>query len=181
MNKVELKHIQHYLPYKIKVQYEGIINGKEISEYKKKWKKDTEGDFFVSYDGYKEPDEVKGKRVGYIKEVCYYNSYTKYRIGVKSGGLQTHYDTDKFKMILRPISDLTKEISINGEKFIPIKEMFLPCGERELLEGWSEDNKCYVGQMLSYLPYQYLFENHFDVFNLIEQNLAIDINDLKCQ
>ena len=35
MNKVELKHIQHYLPYKIKVQYEGILNGKEISEYKK--------------------------------------------------------------------------------------------------------------------------------------------------
>jgi hypothetical protein len=179
MDKLELKHIQPYLPYKVKVQYEGIINGKEISDYKKKWKEDHQGDFSISYDDYKEPDEIKGQRIGYIKEVCYYNSYTKYRIGVKSGGLQTHYNTDRFKMILRPISDLTKEIELDGKKFIPIEGMFLPCGERELLEGWAEDNKCWIGQQLTYLPYQMLFSMHFDIFNLIEQNLAININDLK--
>ncbi len=77
--------------------------------------------------------------------------------------------------LLRPISDLTKEILIDGKKTIPIKDMFLPCGERKLLEDWADENKCYVGQMLSYLPYQNLFEFHFDVFNLCEQKLAINL------
>lgn len=184
MNKVELKHIQPYLPYKVKVQYEGILNGKEISDYKKKWLKEQSGLDLMDFSDstYNEPKEFSGLKIGYIKQVGYYKNFTKYMIGIKNNGLQVHYGTDRFKMILRPISDLTKEIELNGKKFIPIEAMFLPCGERELLEGWAEDNKCWVGQQLTYLPYQMLFSMHFDIFNLIEQNLAININDLKkCQ
>ena len=38
------------------------------------------------------------------------------------------YDTvnatpDNFKPILRPLSDLTKEIEVNGEKFVPVKKI----------------------------------------------------------
>ena len=81
-------------------------------------------------------------------------------------------------MVLRPISDLTKEISINGKNVIPIEGFFLPCGERKLLERWSKENKCWLGEQLSYLPYQMLFALHFDVFNLIEKNQSININNL---
>lgn len=163
METVKLKHIQPYLPYKIKVKYEGIINGKEISEYKKKWKKDHEGYFSISYDGYKEPEEIKGERIGYIKEVCYYNSYTKYRIGVKSGGLQTHYNTDRFKMILKPMSDLTK------------KELqdFGFTNHIDYLTHEQEDP-----MKAPYEMTEYLFKNHYDVYGLIDKKLAININDL---
>jgi hypothetical protein len=83
------------------------------------------------------------------------------------------------KPILRPLSDLTKEIEVNGEKLIPIKGMFLPHGERKILTYWANENKCWMGQQISYLIYQELFEMHFDVFGLIEQGLAIDINTLE--
>lgn len=163
MEKVELKHMQPYLPYKVKVQYEGILNGAEISEYKKKWKKDHEGDFSISYDGYKEPDEVIGKKIGYIKEVYYYNIYTKYRIGVKSGGLQTHYGADRFKMILKPMSDLTKEELMEfGFK-----------NHIDYLTHEKQDPMKAPHEMI-----EYLFKNHYDVYGLIDKNLAININNL---
>jgi hypothetical protein len=164
MENVELKHIQPYLPYKVKVQYEGILNGKEISDYKKKWKQEHDGGFSLSYDGYNEPKEITGLKLGFIKEVGYYNNYTKYRIGVKSGGLQTHYSADRFKMVLKPMSDLTQEeLRANGfdnhldylthEKKDPLKA---PC------------------EMT-----QYLFSKLYDVYGLIGQDKAISINNLK--
>jgi len=79
----------------------------------------------------------------------------------------------EFKLILHPLSDLTKEIEHNGEKFeeteffrmyfagLPDKEIHLD-GVTFKLERWQK-----------------LFEWHFDCFNLIENNLAIDINKIK--
>lgn len=75
-----------------------------------------------------------------------------------------------FKPILRPISDLTKEIEVNGEKFVPIEKL----------------KQNYIGETIglnpatwSYRSIQKLFEWHFDVFGLIERGDAIDINTLK--
>jgi len=92
---------------------------------------------------------------------------------------------EDIKPILRPLSDLTKEIEVNGEKFIPINEInritdaqftkrvnnfFL------VVDGLSairlSKGKYYDG-------IQKLFEWHFDVFGLIKAGLAIDINTLK--
>ena len=78
-----------------------------------------------------------------------------------------------FKPILRPLSNLTKEIEFNGEKFVPIKKL-----------GYNEN---WVGlkshfENAEYLPYkdiQKLYEWHFDVHGLIEKGLAIDINNLE--
>lgn len=81
--------------------------------------------------------------------------------------------------ILRPISDLKKEIEVNGENFIPIDGMFLPMGERNILNSWADENRCWLGNQISYLIYQNLFELHFDIFGLIPKGLAIDINTLK--
>ena len=84
--------------------------------------------------------------------------------------------------ILRPLSDLTKEIEVNGEKFVPYKKL-----------GWIlYRNECGIGSELSFgdahsgtvnvLDYlddlEKIYEWHFDIYGLIEQNLAIDINTL---
>lgn len=90
------------------------------------------------------------------------------------------------KPILRPLSDLTKEIEHNGEKFVPIEHI-----EVVMLGQWSDSCEDYVDAILDDLsnvdvlinkcPYdilQLLLEWHFDVFSLIEKGLAIDINQI---
>lgn len=86
-----------------------------------------------------------------------------------------------FKLILHNLSDLTKEIEVNGEKFVPIDylvdKMKLTIGglskfgitQRILNEPFTID----------YWAFERLISWHFDVFGLIEKNLAIDINTLK--
>lgn len=105
---------------------------------------------------------------------------------------------DNFKPILRPMSDLTELIEIDGQKIIPIDylnqgnlsvdESFLP-----VLEGDSEDGFWYenystdcggysihsVSFKFTLSVYEKLLEWHFDVFGLIDKGLAIDINKLK--
>lgn len=80
----------------------------------------------------------------------------------------SYYD----KLILRPLSDLTKEVEHNGERFVP---------NDKLLEFYGEeiDNYSLPLKLNSYILIQQLFEWHFDVFGLIEKGLAIDINTLK--
>jgi len=83
------------------------------------------------------------------------------------------------KLILRPLSDLNKEIEVNGQKFIPINwvenqypnlDLHNQC--KFLLDDESWINQC------EYLLIQHLFEWHFDISNLIKNNLAIDINTI---
>jgi hypothetical protein len=100
------------------------------------------------------------------------------------------------RLFLRPFSDLTKEIEVNGEKFIPIdilKQEFLidyfVFGEYKF--GWTGfidpigNNhfpiymKNEIMDECSYLFYQKLVEWHFDIFGLIDAGLAVDINTVK--
>jgi len=81
-----------------------------------------------------------------------------------------------YKPILRPLSDLTKEIEVNGEKFVPIDWID---------KNHNANNYATCAIMLDstielgfYKDFQKLFEWHFDVFGLIEKGLAIDINTL---
>jgi len=71
------------------------------------------------------------------------------------------------KPILRPLSDLTKEIEHNGKKFVPL--------DRLTSRGFALANY----RKLPYGDIEKLFEWHFDVFGLIDQGLATDINQLK--
>ena len=83
------------------------------------------------------------------------------------------YPIQLVKPILRPLSYLTKEIEVNGKKFVPI-DYFLGDDVDLILNAIQIKD-------LSYLPYnliQKLFEWNFDVFGLIEKGLAIDINTL---
>jgi hypothetical protein len=89
------------------------------------------------------------------------------------------YSVASSKPILRPLSDLTKEIEVNGEKFMPkefIEEKYYTQNWANELERCIEDKRWIFH--LDYSCILYLFEWHFDVFGLIEKNLAIDINTL---
>lgn len=117
------------------------------------------------------------------------------------------------RMHLRPLSDLTKEIEYNGEKFIPLFELFKLIHEYHLVDfrieneseisyqvdnGWNHvmslnnigldfgydqleqrfhlmyDFNCYDFNYIE--MHEKLLEWHFDVFGLIDNDLAIDIN-----
>lgn len=75
------------------------------------------------------------------------------------------------KLILHPISDLTKEIEINGEKFVPLDKL-----------GWNSYSHIKDGYDMTGIAYSYiekLISWHFDVFGLIPEGLAYDINTLE--
>jgi hypothetical protein len=93
------------------------------------------------------------------------------------------YSTKKMKPILRPLSDLTKEIEHNGEKFVPAESVvsfYKGCRSgSDFKIVMDQFTKRLKEQILSYDQVQKLFEWHFDVFGLIESGLAIDINTIK--
>lgn len=88
------------------------------------------------------------------------------------------------KIILRPLSDLTKEIEVNGEKFIPLEKLNEDVISKYRLE--IIDSKIYLladyhegYNVLSYnSPKDKLLEWGFDIYGLIESDNAIDINTL---
>lgn len=72
--------------------------------------------------------------------------------------------------ILRPLSELTKEIEHNGEKFVP----------KETLSVWNLEGISLID--MNYIQvnlYQILLEWHFDVSGLIPEGLAVDINSIE--
>ena len=109
-----------------------------------------------------------------------YNLMIKYRVGKLSGykyDFLTGQRLDSlsmykyFKPILRPLSDLTKEIEVNGEKFVPQDKLphldlkWLINSDNLIMKTNYED----VLKLLSW---------HIDLFNLISNGLAIDANTL---
>lgn len=82
-----------------------------------------------------------------------------------------------YKPILRPLSDLTKEIT-ETECGNPIHLDMFDDDDRTILE-LKNPYKYNDILTVSVNAYNYLLKNHFDVFGLIQNNLAIDINTLK--
>jgi len=84
------------------------------------------------------------------------------------------------KLILRPLSDLTKEIDHNGARFVPSQYWSdAPWDMLNMTLGTLYQYLRDPGFFLPYMAWQKLFEWHFDAFGLIEQGLAIDINTIK--
>ena len=82
---------------------------------------------------------------------------------------------EAYKPILRPLSDLTKEIEIDGKKFVPKESIGLihDISGNNILNfrtGERIDVLC-----LPYFMVEKLFEWHFDVFGLIDQGLALPL------
>ena len=116
---------------------------------------------------------------------------------------------DDFKLIVRDLSDLTKEIEIDGVKFVPMIELVkIKHPKEEIRVNVSSAKNCYSIwyefedekhtirdriyvytqtfdtdyvcsiKTTEYWIIQKLLSWHFDCFNLLENNLAIDINTI---
>lgn len=96
------------------------------------------------------------------------------------------------KPVLYPLDYLTKEIEHNGERFVPIDWFEIGDEDNNIEEfdhgnikliknlGWAAlDSSGHDARMLPYAVVLKLFEWKFDMFHLIDQNLAIDINSLE--
>lgn len=151
--KLELKHLAPYLPYGLKIQWD-----------------DTKDIYGISFGETNYNDNL------YSLETLVFTMEGKDVLG--------------WKPILRPLSDLTKEIEHDGEKFVPVDwiemnlrkgiDIYKPLNPEFPIEitittnDYSHEVELYDG----YLIMQKLISWHFDVFNLIDQGLAIDINSL---
>jgi len=152
MKKLELKHLAGYLPYGLKCNTD--IGNLYLT-------------CITNYDTYKAWFHYKFNSKNKFVEYNLKNNTTTDNSSGKGFMLK------EIKPILHPLSDLTKEIVVNGEKFVPIDEM-------ESL-GWFNMN-CINKDKVLRIPFgmmQFLLKWHFDIHGLIPANLAIDINTLK--
>ena len=176
--KLELKHLASYLPYKLKV-----ASG---DWYDEDCKLDRIGTMVMNYDNYT-PNNIS------INQLCgnIDGKFTIYGV-IKR----------KAKPILRPLSDLTKDID-GVVHLVELAKIEHPCSIYHSFTGSSVevagnennslnfrfdfDNEFFINSEFDcddiYYPvmyqlelYEYLFKNHFDVYGLIEKGLAIDVN-----
>ena len=128
--------------------------------------------------------KIQGKTHLEIQELSGIRNETVY---TKEGNSRYGWaDIADIKLILRPLSDLTKEIDL-GEKYkYPMANIFYDwsVGENiemslnehgELIEFWITDRE---ESTVTREDWDFLFKHHFDVFGLIEKGLAISYNDL---
>ena len=109
----------------------------------------------------------------------------------KGDSTNTSREFDDIKLILRPLSELTKEVG-KEHLFELLRMQYMNI--KDINKCKVENDGIYYGDVrLSYLNYeqpegiqqlrypaiQYLFKYHFDVFGLIEKGLAIDKNTIE--
>lgn len=126
------------------------------------------------------PYEVNMTRNGFVgklltiklpKETDIYDG-TEFQVSC-SNWWENTTDANHYKPLLRPLSDLTKEIEHNGERFFPASKMTTHGFHNDF---WNEDEFDY--RYLYALDYQKLLSWHFDIFGLIELGLAIPIKPI---
>ncbi len=93
-------------------------------------------------------------------------------------------EDNAFMLLLHPLSDLTKEIEVNGNKFVPINEL-----KKDYSGFFFESNPeisikikntaMYISLAWTNEIQQKLLLWHFDIFGLIDAGLAVDINTVK--
>ena len=87
---------------------------------------------------------------------------------------------ESFKPLLRPLSDLTKEIEHNGKRFVPIVKLLQEyCFDTNQMteQEINEYAESMIEIDMSYMTAQMLMEWHFDIHGLINRNLALNLND----
>lgn len=124
MNGNLKKDLSSRLPYGVKVQYKGIVNGKELSAYKKTEPKDEFNNGKPTDEWLRwmnmHPQQVEGDKVGLIKNVKICKDYMSFYVGKFHGYTKLCWEP---KPILFPLSCISEEITVNGKTFIPIVEM----------------------------------------------------------
>ena len=168
--KLELKHIAPYLPFSLRFKAKNDVWEMTEINTTSQWKVWAGTEWCCKDLKFKPPINCKDNAKGY--------------------GFELH----EVKPILRPLSDLDKNITHNGKTFNPVKELIkMPITkESNALMAFYSLNTIGVGKYLEdvanygdinpkYLSYPLaskLMEWHFDIYHLIDDGLAIDINEL---
>ena len=149
MKTLKLEHLAPYLPYELTVMHEGHI-ARIVSYY---------------------------MPAGNYKKDCWIVSMEDTIDNELS--CSTHFS--EIKPILRPLSDLTKEIEHNGEKFVPNEYLNSDCKKYCTPEDWDAILFIEVENINSvpYVIVNQLIEWNFDIFNLIQDGLAVDKNTIE--
>ena len=152
--KLELKHLSAYLPYGLKFRARGEVW--EITSI------NTLDEFPIWAHNYWDEEKL-----------VYYPSINR------KGNFQGKgYRLSKIKPILRPLSDLKKgdlDYLINTHS----TDWFSDTDIERMIHIYLSNNNLHL--FIEFLPnglVQWLIEKHFDIFGLIDQGLAIDINTL---
>ena len=164
MEKLELKHLAPYLPYKVKILvYDAYVDSYDTS--------------YTNIKGIKEI-ELNSRWLSVLEYERNCKTEVKnfpFRIKNKE------YQSNKLiKPILRPLSDLKKEIIINNKKVVPFYDILRRCDDQiscHKLRTSYLTGECDAKEFNVYM-FNMLLSYHFDVFGLIEKELAIDINTL---
>ena len=149
MEKLELKHLAPYLPYGVKSMDVNTNEVRLVTLLHATYDRETVGHNHLIYDGLL---------------------------------------MSKHLLVLHNLSDLTKPITHEGQTFVPVDALNSD-GEVAFEYGknaYGKDYLCfYYADGLDSLSFSdiegirsKLLEWHFDVFGLIDKNLAIDINTL---
>ncbi|MFT3995729.1 MAG: hypothetical protein QM660_15570 [Dysgonomonas sp.] len=178
--KLTISHIQHYLAYGLRVQYEGIINGAELKQWEKEFSDRYEINGICPTRPC--PEAIIGDKIGFIKRIEFRkNGSPSFLIGNKVG--KRYYDLEGIKPLLLPLSALYEEI--DGE--MPADILF-PKEYYSLIDFYEEHNrenqiKSFMNDGLKWCEpldfWEYLFSKHFDVYGLIDKGLAIDKRSVK--
>ena len=166
--KLELKHLTPYLPYGLRIRtYKAEKVFREL-------KMNILGVFDLELNCswlsiLEKKDNLCSKEIVDFPKIVTFSEYEENRL---------------IKPILRPLSDLTKEIIIDGESFIPIGKLGTRYSSIKcmLYENTVQLDVYDISSinLLHYLTtFEKLYEMHFDIHNLIEKGLAIDINTIK--
>lgn len=163
--KLELKHLAPYLPYGLNIYNSAFM-------FRSNWNENEIGVMIGV------TDNIQNETF----DIVMIRERDKYKL---------QDSRNHFKPVLRPLSDLTKEIDygLSTYSFIDLFEIGdcdgcvyeFEHGNIKTIESLESISRHNSYNDINYLPsavVNMMIEYHFDVFGLIEQNLAIDINTL---
>lgn len=78
--KLELKYLAPYLPYGLKVQYEGIINSSELSAFDKAFNESLKKESRLLLD---RPDERIDFKIGKMRRIEFWDRWANIWVGNK--------------------------------------------------------------------------------------------------
>ena len=121
-----------------------------------------------------------------LNQVCNVVELREDECTISNGEYEYDVKFDDIKLLCFPISSLTKEITINGESFVPIDfinknirkvvDIYLVVGEINI--DIETDNYSQIINLIDgYEIMQKLIEWKFDVFRLIELDLAEPVTE----
>ena len=123
---------------------------------------------------------IKDVKHGSVFEALHFITTPHQDFSLFKGNLDQLINDKYLKPVLFPLSSLTKEITVNGETFVPydkIKEIYPNTPQfTDYIKGWMK----YYGIMNSkceYVCILKLFEWKIDVFQLIDKNLAEPVTE----